>query len=577
MKRILLSLLCLLLSTSVFSQSLQLVKDIEAGSNSSYPVILGTLPNGVVLFYTISTQSGTEFWSSDGTAPGTYRFKDMKTIYHSGLIKGTGVVLNGKMFVVCDDVVHGEELWVTDGTDTGTHMLKDIYPGSVSGAVDYTTNYFNNALLYNGKVYFAADDSVHGNELWSTDGTEAGTRMVWDIDRKSSSRNDGPRSLTIAMGKIFFRAKTKDTGYELWYTDGTAVGTRMVKDLYPGSKDGIMGNLHVLNDKLYFKGKENDSIGEELYSYDGNAITLVKDINPAIGQGSGEWKNGSNQAVVEGKLYFDSYDTIRNAKGVYHLWVTDGTTTGTHKIIIPAPNEEGELPTMAGTVDNKLLFSPRFTGAHFKKQELWVSDGTTGGTRIVKELDGNSGIGINLPPSTTRYFKKTIERNSIANGKYYFFGKQDKNSQEYTMWGTDGTEAGTFKPFGDSLYGVIDIYINGNDVWISTATIQDSLGVELYYTNYLPTTSIADTRKPADFFTVYPNPADNGKVTVKIDGTHDKGFLLVTDVTGRMVYNQSVNKTDHEVYLDLNNNAKGMYYITLKLGSAEMTHSVVLQ
>jgi len=33
----------------------------------------------------------------------------------------------------------------------------------------------------NGKLYFNANDGVHGRELWATDGTEAGTQLVKDI------------------------------------------------------------------------------------------------------------------------------------------------------------------------------------------------------------------------------------------------------------------------------------------------------------------------------------------------------------------------------------------------------------
>lgn len=75
----------------------------------------------------------------------------------------------------------GAELWKSDGTSSGTALVCDIRPGSSgsyngggSGAVTYLVN-------VNGTWFLTVDDGAHGNELWTSDGTSAGTKLVRDI------------------------------------------------------------------------------------------------------------------------------------------------------------------------------------------------------------------------------------------------------------------------------------------------------------------------------------------------------------------------------------------------------------
>ena len=54
-------------------------------------------------------------------------------------------------FFAANDGTHGEELWVTDGTPAGTRMVKDINPGPGGSDVNWMAR-------FNDKVVFAADD-----------------------------------------------------------------------------------------------------------------------------------------------------------------------------------------------------------------------------------------------------------------------------------------------------------------------------------------------------------------------------------------------------------------------------------
>ena len=103
---------------------------------------------------------------------------------------------NNALYVAAEDGSHGYELWKSDGTKAGTSMLKDIRPGFRSSD-PYLDGYSSSPI--GSKMLFIADDGVHGYELWVTNGTATGTKMVKDISGGSDS--SGPYNFeTVATG-----------------------------------------------------------------------------------------------------------------------------------------------------------------------------------------------------------------------------------------------------------------------------------------------------------------------------------------------------------------------------------------
>ena len=137
------------------------------------------------------------------------------------------------LLFAADDGVHGEELWRSDGTAAGTGMVVDVRPGRYSGAQS------DDVEVLNGVYYFQGRDPDHGLELWRSDGTAAGTYMVADVAPGGTSSYAWVQ--TPLEGRLFFTAQTPDEGMELWVTDGTAAGTELAADLVPGpeSSTGI--------------------------------------------------------------------------------------------------------------------------------------------------------------------------------------------------------------------------------------------------------------------------------------------------------------------------------------------------
>ena len=66
------------------------------------------------------------------------------------------------------------------------------------------------------RVFFVADDGTHSNELWVSDGTDAGTQLVRDIST-TTDNSATPRYLTASAGNLFFSGDD-GSGRELWHT-----------------------------------------------------------------------------------------------------------------------------------------------------------------------------------------------------------------------------------------------------------------------------------------------------------------------------------------------------------------------
>src|SRR5262245_49431891 len=136
---------------------------------------------------------------------------------------------NGTLFFIADDGAHGPEVWKCDGAADGTVLVKDINPGSAGSLNPVNSRLFN----LGGTLYFSADDGVHGEELWTSDGTADGTVLVKDIN--PGSAGSYPNRLTMVNGVVYFSCNDGVHDFELWRSDGTETGTFLVKDINPGS------------------------------------------------------------------------------------------------------------------------------------------------------------------------------------------------------------------------------------------------------------------------------------------------------------------------------------------------------
>lgn len=227
----------------------KVIKDnIVAGFNGDRA--LAVLNNMVYFNSDDGSGSGFGLWKSDGTLAGTILVQAGDNIAN---FNGNSPILNNKMYFDAYDNIHGDELWVTDGTNAGTHIVKDINP-SGSGEPE-------NFRVYHNKIYFSANDGINGEEVWVTDGTTAGTQLVKDVLPGANSSQ--PRAFTVYNDTLYFLAWATQ---ELWKTDGTEANTQLVKGSIPSSLFAA-----VWNNKMYMISGADFST----YQSDGTAAGTI--------------------------------------------------------------------------------------------------------------------------------------------------------------------------------------------------------------------------------------------------------------------------------------------------------------
>ncbi|MEA2328743.1 MAG: hypothetical protein QOE68_3702, partial [Thermoanaerobaculia bacterium] len=378
-----------------------LVADINPGSDSSLPVNFSDLGNGKAVFRATEPAHGRELWVTDGSAAGTRLVRDIATgkrdAFGDYFARSDFPVVDGRALFFAfgiDESVIGYGLWSSDGTDSGTRRFEPnvgAFYGSdaiVAGNAAYvgtTTGYLKTngteegtiLLADNGitlgvagsKVFFAGTGFDHSNELWVTDGTQAGTRLVKNIRMPSPNEyvQVFPYEASAAAGgALFFFADDGIHGTELWRSDGTEAGTSLVKDIAPGAASSFvrivegsaMTDYHGL---LYFVADDGVH-GAELWRSDGTAAgtTMVSDINR-----DGPASFPASLTVMFDRLYFSADDSVHGREP----WSSDGVTTAIVCDLNPGPDSSAPRDFIA--LQSSLIF---FATRGDVGRELWKLD-----------------------------------------------------------------------------------------------------------------------------------------------------------------------------------------------------------
>lgn len=516
----------------------QLIKDIYSGDQHGDPGNF-QIVNDRVLFFANDGVNSIELWSTDGTEAGTFLVKNIgegddpycQSTFGCG---PESVVMNDVLYFRASDAVHGAEIWRSDGTEAGTYMLKDINLGSgdCSNSVFMNGQYFT---ILDDVLYFAADGGGDNIELWRSDGTEAGTYIVKDFATGESSV---PRYISSIDGYLYFVCTNASDEPELWKSDGTEAGSVLLKQMWVRGFDNDRGFIKF-NDKIFFAGDDDASgYNMELWSTDGtpSGTQLFLELNPETDDGS----DPREFHVVNDKLLFSARPDNNDV-----LMVSDGTAAGTVQLQDENGDDfEAEYYHLPG--ENKLYFQ----GSNEDGDDgLWVTDGTDAGTSFLLRIESGA---------FDRSFATVLSGNNIV------FRSYDDDNGCSTIFQSNGTEEGTKQTYEcetiKNPYGMITY--NGNAI-VNAET--ETTGRELYLIEAEFTTALTDTNEE-ELLKIYPNPVQD-ILFITADKELNENEFSILNAFGENMYASTLLSANHTI--DVSFLPPGMYFLKINSGTSK--------
>ena len=470
-------------------------------------------------------------YQSDGTTAGTVSF--MPTLQNVRYFK----IFNNRLYFIAYSGASGVEMWSTDGTVAGTTLLKDINPGTTN-AFNYSV-YNPHLTVFNNKLFFVANDGVHGYELWSTDGTEAGTSLFIDIRLSDGASPEGyggflwdtysQPNFKVVGNKMYFGANPKiisTTNYMvgdspiLYETDGTQAGTFFVQPplVNPSYNYNYLYNIKgitEINNKLFvfcqqafhnFPGIQNGGV----YLIDGaNPISRLQGFAANAGDiGTSDEIERFSMRPFNGEYYFlgKSYDN-GDELNMWKMNPTDYTFTKiTQASSTTNPffsNSNINLNLLVAKEINNRLF---FVKTDLSAGQICSTDGTVAGTQF-----------------------------------------EAKSSNENVVQTTQSTQAMSVVPL--SLYSF-------NNALYFKAQFVLGQPTGLWRLNF---SSLANSNFSNNEIQIYPNPTSD---YLNINTSENIKAVTVFDFLGKQII--SKNTFSNQEKIDLSNYNSGIYFVKIE-------------
>jgi len=592
-----------LLTIAVRSNA-QISEAMPLPENLFMPTAMNIL-NGKMLFVAQSSAHGQELWSTDGTSGGTFLVKEICSWYTYtefsafnyttskdsrgcfGILGGTKMV-----FSAMDESNGTPQAWVTDGTNAGTFKL------TIPGVSLQNPRWFKE---FNGKLYFTARSSANGYEIWSTDGTIAGTSLLTNINPGTGSAfnlNWDPCFL-VFNNKMFFKADNGINGIELWSTDGTAAGTSMLKDINVGgtSDTAAINGFKIVNNYndqpfvaagnyFYFsayEGKNYSGGYNILYRSDGTtAGTVAISAGPIkLGSDASQFFTPQSMTLFNNDLYFFGSaigSTTLSGGGLWHVNSATDQFTNVYPVTGRGDNglsDDTPLNSMR-EYNGKLYFMGIGSG---DKMHFWSTDGTNAGTKKIFQTKTN----------TDSFDSQEYMRSVVFNNKLYFvcgtYGQEN-------VYATDGTTAGTTAVFATAAFAApFQFKVYGNSLATNKSTtsmkhnanngnaalyfgISDITAGNVMWRLRPQNLSVKDLEIKTDII-VSPNPAKE-TINVHFPESITNGNLIINNLLGQQVLEKK-GISGEEVNINVSLLQSGIYVLVINSDGNRYSEKIIVE
>jgi len=286
-----------------------------------------------------------------------------------------------------------------------------------------------------------------------------------DVNAGASS---SPAEFTQLGSYIYFAATGAGVGKELYRTNGSTA--TLVEDIYVGSGSGSPLSLAVMGSYVYFSATNGPTpptqYGEELWRSDGTTTAMVRNINLGIigAAGPQAWGSAPRDLInVNGQLFFTANTNNLQFNSGREVWVSDGTSGGTvitKDLTDDASSCSAAQLTAVGSILYLRAHDLTDVGLQLHGTDLFRSDGTEIGTYIVQDI--STGV-----PSSSPVILGVV-------GSFLYFGADDgTNGKE--LWRTNGTTTelaatGSSSPEQGAVLGTKLLFratdgVDGRELW----------------------------------------------------------------------------------------------------------------
>jgi ELWxxDGT repeat protein len=357
----------------------------------------------------------------------------------------------------------GAELWLTDGTPAGTRML-DIRPGLLSALGPELEIH----ALGDGRVAFAADDGVAGNELFLSDGTREGTVRLTDIAPGPAASN--PRRFARIGDRLFFEADDGGRGAELWAVDlpparpacppeklclhggrfeveatATGDGVFAAQRALAGAESGVLSFFGPENWELMVKVLDGCHLNERFWVFSAAATDVAYELR-VLDRATGERRTYRHAAGAPARPELDN--------AAFAGCLTPAPPA-TYAAALP-------VPPLAGRCADDPAELCLGSGGRFRVRLTWNTATATGRANPVPYGSLDSGIFTFFSPSNWEMLVKVLDGCGL-NGRHWVFAA-----------GT--TDVGWELQVEDRETGEIKTYTSQNGQPSRTLTDIDALG-----------------------------------------------------------------------------------------------------